>query len=81
MKKVTKKTVKLGGKRSKSVPVNWDKLPPGSDVAIELGCTCPILDNCYGKGYMGVSNVYCVVESCPVHGKIREKFGHGPRTG
>ncbi|MCD1645291.1 hypothetical protein [Aurantimonas coralicida] len=26
---------------------------PGSKAAIDAGCTCPVLDNGHGKGYMG----------------------------
>lgn len=26
---------------------------PGSKEAREKGCTCPVLDNAHGKGYMG----------------------------
>lgn len=26
---------------------------PGSNEAIDLGCTCPVLDNCRGKGVRG----------------------------
>lgn len=29
--------------------------PPGSDEALDLGCTCPRMDNAYGRGYMGMS--------------------------
>lgn len=29
---------------------------PGSDEAVELGCKCPRMDNCYGKGYRIVDN-------------------------
>ena len=28
--------------------------PPGSAEAIEQGCTCPVLDNEHGRGYMGL---------------------------
>lgn len=42
-------------------------LPPGSDEAIEAGCTCPVLDNAHGEGYMGQEGVYVYVEGCPIH--------------
>lgn len=43
---------------------------PGSDEAIALGCTCPVLDNGHGRGYMGKPGVFWVSEGCPLHGKI-----------
>jgi len=53
------------------------KVPnPGSDAAIALGCTCPVLDNAHGKGYLGgVKNekghlVFVISGGCPLHGKI-----------
>jgi len=36
---------------------------PGSDKAIELGCTCPVLDNNHGRG----SGPWWYSESCPYH--------------
>ena len=40
---------------------------PGSDEAIALGCTCPVMDNNYGKGYMGMEDVFWYSANCPVH--------------
>lgn len=38
---------------------------PGSDEAIDDGCTCPILDNGHGKGsYLGD---FIVSMDCPLH--------------
>lgn len=45
---------------------------PGSDEAIKLGCTCPILDNARGAGYLGIDNLFVYSSGCPVH-KIVEK--------
>ena len=39
---------------------------PGSDAAVELGCTCPVLDNSHGTGYMG-SGQFWITEGCPLH--------------
>lgn len=25
---------------------------PGSDEAIKIGCTCPVMDNAHGKGFI-----------------------------
>ena len=46
------------------------KIPnPGSDAAIAKGCTCPVLDNCHGAGYLvGIKDVYVVTQNCPIHG-------------
>lgn len=47
---------------------------PGSDAAIKAGCTCPVLDNAHGKGYLGgVRNrdtgeiMFVYNLACPVH--------------
>jgi hypothetical protein len=47
---------------------------PGSDEAIEKGCTCPVIDNSYGKGYLG-SDVFVVRMDCPLHNEIIKKEG------
>lgn len=43
-------------------------LNPGSDAAMDAGCICPVLDNEYGRGYMGVSDVFVMRDGCPIHG-------------
>jgi hypothetical protein len=40
---------------------------PGSDKAIEQGCTCPVLDNGHGRGYMGNPDIFVYSGACPVH--------------
>ena len=51
-----------------------DKIPnPGSDEAIDLGCSCPIMDNSYGEGYMGMEDVFVYNSGCSLHGEsLRE---------
>ena len=44
-----------------------DELPPGSDEAIKAGCSCPVLDNAHGRGYMGVAGTYVYSCGCPLH--------------
>jgi hypothetical protein len=44
-----------------------DTPPPGSDAAIAKGCTCPVLDNAHGKGYMGIPGTYVYGGACPLH--------------
>ena len=38
---------------------------PGSDAAIALGCTCPVLDNAHGRHDDGL---FWITSDCPVHG-------------
>lgn len=40
---------------------------PGSSEALAIGCTCPVLDNARGNGYMGVPGVFVYSFNCPVH--------------
>lgn len=51
-----------------SAPVLGSVPAQGSDAAVALGCTCPRLDNAYGKGYMGCAGVFVTREDCPIHG-------------
>lgn len=44
-----------------------DQPKPGSNEAIKLGCTCPVLDNGHGAGYMGQSHIFVYTAGCPVH--------------
>lgn len=45
-------------------------LRPGSPEAQREGCTCPVMDNHYGRGYWGNAEKYGYVHNaeCPVHG-------------
>jgi hypothetical protein len=50
---------------------NTERLPPGSKEAIEYGCTCPVMDNCSGKGHYITEDgmtVYVMRTDCPLHG-------------
>lgn len=46
---------------------------PGSREALERGCTCPVIDNGHGKGYMGGARdkdgnvMFVYTAGCPVH--------------
>jgi hypothetical protein len=42
---------------------------PGSKEAIALGCTCPIMDNSNGSGYLG-SGQFWMSEGCKLHTAI-----------
>ena len=41
---------------------------PGSDDAMKIHCTCPHMDNNYGKGIMGDGGLFWINQTCPVHG-------------
>ena len=45
-----------------------DKPNPGSAEAVDQGCTCPIIDNNYGKGYLGQKGIFVQFDDCPLHG-------------
>ena len=42
--------------------------PPGSDAALDRGCTCPVLDNARGAGHLGLGREWWISEGCPLHG-------------
>ena len=47
-----------------------DMIPnPGSDAAIALGCTCPILDNGHGRGCDGTGRRFWINAECPIHNR------------
>lgn len=47
---------------------------PGSPEAQKQGCTCPVLDNNYGRpgGFDG-AGTFWVVEDCPIHNAASDK--------
>jgi len=49
--------------------------PPGSDEAFMKGCTCPIIDNCLGKGIGrdGAKYGWWIDSDCPIHNEKIEK--------
>jgi len=48
---------------------------PGSDEAITMGCTCPVLDNCHGAGfpYAGQAQCFYISGDCPIHAKKEDR--------
>lgn len=49
--------------------------PPGSDAALERGCTCPVYDNAHGAGRGKDEHgqtVYVMDWDCPLHGGKEE---------
>jgi hypothetical protein len=52
------------------------KIPnPGSDEALDLGCTCPVMDNGHGKGYMKIKKqlFFVIQDNCPIHNTLIRK--------
>jgi len=51
---------------------------PGSPEAVDIGCTCPRMDNSYGRGYMGGvkdpegNTVFVIAQGCPIHNMRNE---------
>lgn len=43
---------------------------PGSHNAVKAGCTCPIIDNHYGKGRREDYNEYLINSTCQLHSQI-----------
>lgn len=41
---------------------------PGSPDATRAGCTCPVIDNHYGRGIGGDGQTYWINGDCPLHG-------------
>lgn len=47
-----------------------DKPNPGSPEATAQGCTCPVMDNHYGAGFLyGGERVFYMNMECPLHGE------------
>lgn len=44
---------------------------PGSAEARDGGCTCPVMDNARGRGWM-CSGWFWINEDCPMHGPDSE---------
>jgi len=58
-----------------------DKVPnPGSDGALEEGCTCPVLDNCSGKGHLGIGGMFLRSSNCPAHSWDYDDMKNEPET-
>lgn len=45
---------------------------PGSKEAINKGCTCPVMDNGYGRGYMGQEGMFVYNTTCPLHYNVED---------
>lgn len=43
------------------------KLNPGSNEAVEQGCTCAVHDNHYGDQWFGDTHGFWITEGCPLH--------------
>jgi hypothetical protein len=49
------------------------KLNPGSDAARKAGCSCPVLDNSHGNGYLGMKGIFVQNLNCKIHGQRKVK--------
>lgn len=47
----------------------WPDGAPGSDEALDKGCTCPVLDNAHGRGYLGLGVGWVIADGCPLHAR------------
>ncbi|MCP3686208.1 MAG: hypothetical protein GY861_26475 [bacterium] len=46
---------------------------PGTQEAIDQGCTCPVMDNHHGAGIpMGGETVFWHTKGCPIHCPVEE---------
>jgi hypothetical protein len=44
---------------------------PGSEEAGKMGCTCAVLDNHRGAGFLWDGEIaFWITEECPIHGTI-----------
>jgi hypothetical protein len=51
-----------------------DKPTPGSDAALLMGCTCPVMDNHHGHGFAVEGElVFWIDGECPMHGEPTQK--------
>ena len=54
---------------------------PGSETAREHGCTCAVIDNHYGRGYLAGEDgpLFLYNADCPLHGESwdDEEYGRG----
>ena len=46
-------------------------IAPGSDEAIEQGCTCPVLDNHHGAGTP--KGLFWISAGCPIHAEAAQE--------
>ena len=62
-------------------------MTPGSNEAIAAGCTCPVLDNAHGKGYLGGvkdretgETLFVYNCGCPIHAAAIRRAVEGTGT-
>ena len=53
---------------------------PGSESAGIKGCTCPVLDNSHGRGYLCQPDVFVIREDCPLHADRKSNTMSAPQT-
>lgn len=51
--------------------IHPERRPPGSQEAVEAGCSCPQIDNHHGKGYREEEEgVYALDPQCSIHRRL-----------
>ena len=56
--------------RGQGIGAKRDEPNPGSEAAVRNGCTCPVMDNHFGKGVPSSDGVqFWHTEGCPLHDK------------
>ncbi len=50
-----------------------NKPNPGSDEAVELSCSCPVLDNGRGNQELGDIRGFWIDGDCPLHAGVAEE--------
>lgn len=49
---------------------------PGSDAALDQGCTCPVLDNGRGRGFLvDGERQFWINGDCPLHDQALKEMG------
>jgi len=52
----------------KSISIEAQIPPPGSDEALLEGCICPVIDNFYGQGwFVHGERQFVIAQDCPLH--------------
>lgn len=54
--------------------IKAQKPKPGTEAAKQIGCTCPVMDNSYGRGRYGDGDKYgwWISGNCPIHAEERK---------
>lgn len=61
----------------------WWTPNPGSFSACASGCSCPLIDNNFGSGYLRKPTLFVIHSECQIHGlkPLKNKFDINPAKG